>query len=392
MNIAVGGGLISSTYYCEGCGGIMEFNATSQSLKCPNCGRKVEIENNPDNVIEHNLDIHAIKTIKVEDKTSTSMECEGCGAIVEVDATSTATTCPYCGSHYVLSKKQIESIVPDGVIPFKIDKRDVEGIFSQWIKRRWLAPNVLKTLYQKDKVQGIYMPYWTFDADTSTNYTAMGGIDYEVEYEDEKGEKHTRIETNWYPTSGHIDYFFDDVLVRASNKLNENLLGWIEPYNTKAVASYSPDYMSGFCAEVYTIDLEDAHNDAMDKMSRNIQYMAERDVLRRYDRVRAVRLNTSYYDETYKHIFIPVYSTAYTYKDKHYNVLINGETGKIKGEYPKSPVKIAAIIIVILGILFGIYLASSSEDVSYDDELENTQYSESIDYRTFAFSIEKELF
>ena len=120
--------------------------------------------------------------------------------------------------------------------------------------------------------------------------------------------------------------------------------------------------------------------------------MAERDVLRRYDRVRAVRLNTSYYDETYKHIFIPVYSTAYTYKDKHYNVLINGETGKIKGEYPKSPVKIAAIIIVILGILFGIYLASSSEDVSYDDELENTQYSESIDYRTFAFSIEKELF
>ena len=79
MNIAVGGGLISSTYYCEGCGGIMEFNATSQSLKCPNCGREVEIENNPDNVIEHNLDIHAIKTIKVEDKTSTSMECEGCG-------------------------------------------------------------------------------------------------------------------------------------------------------------------------------------------------------------------------------------------------------------------------------------------------------------------------
>ena len=69
--------------------------------------------------------------------------------------------------------------------------------------------------------------------------------------------------------------------------------------------------------------------------------------------------------ETYKYIFIPVYSTAYMYKDKHYNVLINGETGKIKGEYPKSPIKIAAIIIVILGILFGIYLASSHEDTSY---------------------------
>ena len=371
----------------------MEFNATVQALKCPNCGIEVKIENNPEDVVEHNLDVHAIRTIKVEEKTSTSMECEGCGAMVEVDATSTATTCPYCGSHYVLSKKQVESIIPDGVIPFKIDKKDVEAIFTKWIKRRWLAPNVLKTLYQKDKVQGIYMPYWTFDADTSTDYTAMGGIDYQVEYKDDKGEVHTRIETKWYPTRGHINHFFDDVLVRASNKLSDTLLGWIEPYNTKEVASYSPDYMSGFCSEIYTIDLKDAHNDAMHKMSRDIHYMAERDVLMRYDRVRSVRLNTSYYDETYKHIFIPVYSTAYTYKGNHYNVLINGETGKIKGEYPKSPVKIAAIIIVIIGILFGIYLASSNnEDISYNDEIENTQQSELIDYKTFDSYFEEEMF
>ena len=97
----------------------MEFNATAQALKCPNCGREVKIENNPKDVVEHSLDVHILKTIKVSEKTSTSMECESCGAMVEVDATSSATTCPYCGSHYVLSKKQIESIVPDGVIPFK---------------------------------------------------------------------------------------------------------------------------------------------------------------------------------------------------------------------------------------------------------------------------------
>lgn len=359
----------------------MEFNAIAQALKCPNCGFEVGIENNPEDVKEHNLNIHAIRKIKVEEKTSTSMECEGCGAMVEVEATSTATTCPYCGSNYVLSKKQIESIIPDGVIPFKIDKNAVEVIFRDWIKRRWLAPNVLKTLYQKDKVQGIYMPYWTFDADTSTSYTAMGGINYEVEYEDSEGKKHTRIETKWYPTSGHIDYFFDDVLVRASNKLSKSLLGWIEPYNTKNVASYSPDYMSGYCSEIYTIDLQEAHNEAINKMGSDIYYMAERDVLRRYDRVSSIRLHTSYSDETYKHIFIPVYSTAYIYKNNHYNVLINGETGKIKGEYPKSPFKIAAIIIVILGILFGIYLASSDKNISYNNDYKKTQYSELINDR-----------
>ena len=336
----------------------MEFNVMSQSLKCPNCGDEVKIENNPEDIIEHNFDIHMMKKIKLEEKTSTSMECEGCGAMVEVDATSTATTCPYCGSHYVLLKKQIDLIIPDGVIPFKIDKNDVDNIFRQWIKKRWLAPNVLKTLYQKDKIQGIYMPYWTFDANTSTSYTAMGGIDHKVEYEDSEGQKHERIETNWYPINGHINHYFDDILIRASNKLSEGLLEWIEPYNTKDILSYSPDYMSGYCSEIYTIDIEDAHNNAINKMKNDIYFMAQRDILKRYDRVRSISFKTYFSDETYKHIFIPVYSTAYIYKDKQYNVLINGETGKIKGEYPKSPVKIAVIIILILCILLAIYILS----------------------------------
>ncbi|MEG0855158.1 MAG: hypothetical protein RSG52_01640 [Terrisporobacter sp.] len=338
----------------------MAFDATAQCLKCPNCETEVEIENNPNNVREHRLDMHAMNRIKVEEKTSTSMECEGCGAKVEVDATSSATSCPYCGSHYVLAKKQIESIIPDGVIPFKISKNDVESIFRNWIKGRWLAPNILKTLYQKDKVQGIYMPYWTFDADTSVHYTAMGGINYEVEYEDDEGNKHTRIETNWYPTSGYIKEFFDDVLVRASDKLSEGLLQCIEPYNTKNTASYSPDYMSGYSAEVYTIELKSAHTDAMNKMERELVNLAELDVLRRYDRVRGVHLNTSFNNETYKHIFLPIYSTAYTYKDKHYNVLINGENGNIKGEYPKSVAKIIAIVVIVLIIIILIYVATSS--------------------------------
>ena len=382
----------------------MEFDANVQALKCSNCGTEVDIENDPTSIVEHNLDIHAIKRIKVEEKTSTSMECEGCGAHVEVDKTSTATTCPYCGSHYVLSQKQLDSIVPDGVIPFKIDKHQVESIFTKWIKGRWLAPNVLKTLYQKDKIQGIYMPYWTFDANTRTHYTAMGGINHRVEYEDENGEKKVRIETKWHPTSGNINHFFDDVLVRASDKLDEILLIGVESSSTKNIVSYSPDYMSGYCAEIYTVDLKDAHNEAIGKMNRRIRSMAEADVLRRYDKVRSVRVKTSYLNETYKHIFIPVYSTAYAYKDKRYNVLINGETGEIRGEYPKSIAKITAIVVVVLGILFGIYMsASKGESTAYNYKEPKNQYMTSISeyeiveemkesYDTFTSFSDKQLF
>lgn len=340
----------TKSYYCESCGSVMEFDAKSQNLKCPSCGKEIEIEHDDTKVVEHELTQKAINSIKVEEKKSTSMECEGCGAIVEVDATSTATTCPYCGSNYVLAKKQLDALIPDGVVPFKIDKKSVGEIFHNWIKGRWLAPNTLKNLYQSDKIQGIYIPYWTFDAKVYASYTAMGGEDYEVTYTDDEGEEQTEIRTRWYPTYGNVHNYFDDVLVKASNKLKENLLDSLD-YNTQNISSFSPDYMSGYSSEIYTIDLNTAHKDAVDEMDRTIRNLCERDVLRRYDRVRGLSVNSRYEDETYKHVLLPVYSTAYLYKNKLYHVAINGQSGSIQGEYPKSPYKIAAIVVVVLIIV-----------------------------------------
>lgn len=338
------------TYYCTNCGAVMEFDVSSQNLKCPNCGNEIEIEHDESKVAEHQLTKKAINSIKAEEKTSTSMECEGCGALVEVDATSTATVCPYCGSNYVLAKKQMDALVPDGVVPFRIDKVKIGEIYHDWIKSRWLAPNTLKSLYQTDKIQGIYMPFWTFDADVDASYQAMGGEDYEVTYEDSDGKTHTEIKTRWHPTSGHVHNFFDDVLIRASDKLKSNLLNSMV-YNTQNISSFSPDYMSGYCSEIYTVDLDDAHREAINKMENEMRSLCESDVLRRYDRVRGLSMNSSYQNETYKHVLLPVYSTAYYYKDKEYHVLINGQSGVIVGEYPKSAFKIAAIVVAILVIM-----------------------------------------
>lgn len=52
------------------------------------------------------------------------------GAMVEVEATSTAKDCPYCGTPFVLADKQIAAIRPDGVVPFQIDKNKVGDCFA----------------------------------------------------------------------------------------------------------------------------------------------------------------------------------------------------------------------------------------------------------------------
>ena len=321
-------------YYCENCGGVMEFDAASQSLKCPNCGTETKIKNDKKKIVEHSLTRHAMQTITASEKKSQTMICKGCGAKIEVAANSTATSCPYCGSKYVLADKQEDAIIPDGVLPFQIDRNRVGELFRKWLKGRWMAPGELKHLYQQEKLQGIYLPYWTFDAKADARYTAQGGRRRTVTRKGPDGKTVQETVVDWYPTSGSIRHFFDDVLIPASKSLKRNLLDRVG-------------------------------SDARQYMEFNLEEMARQDVLRRYDEVRGVSVRASYSDETYKHVMLPVYATAYTYKGKKYHVLINGQSGRVEGDYPKSPAKIIAIILGILAVIFLIYLFSTGSDDSY---------------------------
>ena len=339
-------------YYCSNCGGVMEFDVKTQSLKCPNCDTQVNIVNDKKKIIEHEFNKRVAKTIAVEEKQTSTMECKGCGAKVEVSPDCTATECPYCGAKYVLAEKQEAAIVPDGIVPFKVDKHKVQETFNKWINRRWLAPGKLKHLYESGKIQGVYIPYWTFDADVVCDYSAEGGKHRKVEVKKDDGTTETRTETDWYNTHGRVKEFFDDVQVRGSKNLKDSLLKGSEPYDTKKqLVSYSPEYLSGYGAECYTVSLDDAHREANNIMETELRELARKDVRKRYDEVRNVRIAPDYRDETYKHILIPVYSTAFTYANKNYTVLVNGQTGKIKGSYPKSPVKIGIIVAIIAAIV-----------------------------------------
>lgn len=371
-------------YYCEGCGGVMEFDIATQGLKCPNCGNTQKIKNRAKDISEHQFTKRKAKTISVQEKTSHTMECKGCGAQVEIAADCTATECPYCGSKYVLAEKQVEAIVPDGVLTFQIDKHKAGEIFTKWIGRRYLAPGTLKNLYQKDKLQGVYVPYWTFDADTVCYYNAEGGKHRKVREKNSNGEEVTKTVTDWYHTQGKVKKFFDDILVKASRNLKGSLLEGVEPYDTKKLVSYAPTYLSGYGAECYTVSLEDAHRDAIRTMENELRNMSRRDVLRKYDEVRNVSVDIDYRDETYKHILLPVYATAYSYKGKNYSVLINGQNGKIKGDYPKSVAKIAAIVILIIALIagaIGIKACSDGKDkkdssLGYNTVYETAAYME----------------
>lgn len=116
--------------------------------------------------------------------------------------------CPYCGTPFVLADKQIAAIRPDGVVPFQIDKNKVGDCFRKWMKGRWLAPGELKHLYQQDKLQGIYIPYWTFDADADVNYLRRRRTGPTGNAKGQGRKDYTEVVTDWYPVAGHVNSFF----------------------------------------------------------------------------------------------------------------------------------------------------------------------------------------
>lgn len=342
-------------YPCPTCGGIYEFDPLTQNLKCPNCGNEREITNTgmtDERSLRQGFQQFASSTTE-EPATESIMilDCSTCGANIEVSGDSTATSCPYCGAHIVLAEKQVEVITPDGIRPFRLDKNQAGEAYRDWMKGKWLAPSELKTAYQQDKVMGIYVPYWTFDTDSMTSYSCEVGDEYQEHYVDSDGESKTRTAVNWNTAVGRFNYSFDDIPVPATKAIDTKLLDEVGPFDTKALHSYSPEYLSGYSAERHNVPIDVAYEDATERMERTLESEVIAIERRSHDRVRSVRMNVKYFNETFMLVILPIYITAYLYKSKTYNVIVNGETGRVYGEYPKSVAKILAIVLAIVLVI-----------------------------------------
>lgn len=234
-----------------------------------------------------------------------------------------------------------------GVIPFKITKQDADKKFGEWVKKQWLAPNDFKQLYQKSELKGVYVPHWTYDAKTSGVYQCRVGTYYHVTRRHSNGQTVRQRKIKWRRVQGFVSDDFDDVLVGASSNISEVMLRKVEPFDTQKALPYQTEYLSGHIAEHYALGVKDGFEIAKKRMNQSLKQKQETELLRRYDCVEAMNVSVSYRDVTFKHLLLPIWIINYRYKNKNYQFLLNGETGKSYGIYPKSPVKIALITIVV---------------------------------------------
>ncbi len=343
---------------CRDCGGNLKYLIGTQYLNCEYCGTKNEIESEKETIItENDFESFLIEKEHQEDKKEIStVKCSNCAASTTLPANVTSSNCPYCDTPLVIKNASTSSIIkPSYLLPFKIDRKKASSEFVTWAKGLWFAPNKLKQYaeHSAEKLNGIYMPYWTYDSNTVTNYSGMRGVYYYVTetYTDKDGKTQSRQvqHTNWFPASGIISNKFDDVLVVSSKSLPEKLANELEPWDLPDLVNYDDKFLSGFITESYQVDLRTGFEKAKEKMQSVIKSSVISDI--GGDVQQITSMNSIYNDITFKHILLPVWLSSYKYKNKVYRFLINARTGEVQGERPYSIIKITLLVISILAVV-----------------------------------------
>jgi len=358
-------------FSCPSCGGEAQWNPAKKLLVCPFCGTtspaQAELEaGGGEAIAEHDL-VAALRgrpdSARGWQAEKTAVKCQSCQAISVFDATRVGQRCDFCGSTALVPYAEVkDAFRPESLLPMKVSETQVRDALRQWYGSRWFAPNKLKQAALTDTVKGLFIPYWTFDAQVHAEWTAESGYYYfETEYyTGANGKQQSRQvqKVRWEPSAGAVDRFFDDELVPASRGVQPETLRQIEPFpSTTELVPYNAGFLSGWVVERYQIDLVTAAKMSRDRMEREMQALCAAQVPG--DTHRNLEVEDDYSGQTFKHILVPIWLVSYNYGTRNYQVVINGYTGRIAGKYPMSWVKILFAVLTAL-TAFGFFALLAS--------------------------------
>jgi DNA-directed RNA polymerase subunit RPC12/RpoP len=336
---------------CKNCGAQVTWDPDEDALVCAYCQTSVRVPRAEGKIVEHRLDEagSAARGLGIELRVA---RCQRCGAQVTFDERTTSKTCVFCGSAQVLEQSANRNAIrPESLIPLDVGRATVEKEFRAWLSKLWLRPTALQGL-REFRAVGVYVPFWTFDARVHSDWSADAGTYYYVTEPTVvvvNGRPSVRMQqvrkVRWEPAWGARDDLYDDLLVHASKGLPEKLAVELGRFDTKALVPYRPEFLAGWRAEEYAIDLEAGWKTAQSRIEAQQSERCAGDVPG--DTHRDLRVRNRLSDVGWKHVLLPVWSLAYEFGGRSYAVLVHGQSGKVVGEAPYSWLK---ILLLVLGI------------------------------------------
>jgi Zn finger protein HypA/HybF involved in hydrogenase expression len=352
---------------CPACGAQAEWNPAKRKLICPFCGTESPYRINEKTGAIEEIDlVKALRELPDDlrgwQTERRSVRCQSCHAVMVFDPARVGQNCEFCGSPALVEYTEIkDAIRPQSILPFRIPDTQVREQIRRWYASKWFAPGKLRSRALVDTVHGVYLPYWTFDAQAVCSWRADAGYYYYTTetVRNSQGRSETRQvqHVRWEAASGRVEHFFDDDPVPGTQGVRIDLLKRIEPFPTTDLVPYDAAMLSGFVVEHYQVVLLDASERSRQQMTDQLRQLCAEAVPG--DTYRSLEILPEFSDRTFKHILVPVWILTYTFGPKSYHVLVNGYTGKMEGTYPVSPWKVmAAVLVALIVVALFLYLQS----------------------------------
>lgn len=353
--------LDSESYQCLNCGAALKYKPGTDFLHCDYCGANTPINaKKVEEVQELDFEEYARNFELLNTKATKIIGCRKCGAESAFNESVKSTVCPYCTTPLIESDVHEERLIqPSYLLPFKIEGKDTKSYVDIWLKRLWFAPSKLREqALHSNELKGVYIPCWTYDAQTETDYRGERGVTYTVTVGSGKNRR-TTTQTRWTSCSGHVSLFHDDVLVSASGMIPQKIMEKISNWDSMNLVETDNRFLSGFITEKYVMTMTNGYEIAKGIINAEITQAIYRDIGGDKQQIRSKQ--STFSEVKFKLILLPVYMSSYAYKNKLYHFFLNARTGQITGDRPYSPVKIAFAIALAVAVLtaFVLFLSHS---------------------------------
>ena len=321
---------------CPCCGGAIEFNAGTQNMKCPYCDTEFDISamqqaaDNAANMGQDNFQWNTQAGQWQNDEISGMgvYTCNSCGGEIVADATTGATTCPYCDNPVVMTGQFAGGLRPNLIIPFKYDKAAAKKALNDYVASKKMVPKIFKDQNHIDEIKGVYVPHWLFTG------TAIADAQFKAEKNRRWSDSnYNYTETSYFDCwrSGNMD--FANIPVDGSSKMDNTLMESIEPFDISGAVDFNTAYMAGYLADKYDVDLDACVPRANERVKNSV-VSALHDKIFGYDIVMPESSWVNIANGSYAYALYPVWILNTTWNGKKYTFAMNGQTGKFVGDLP----------------------------------------------------------
>jgi hypothetical protein len=339
------------SFNCPQCDGTTGFNAADGGLTCSYCGYH-EPPKKP--VVGKGAEEFEFTVTTVQRATHgwgvsrTDLHCQRCGSHTIIPPESLTHTCPFCASNNVIQQKAAQDTLrPRFLIPFKVEAEACNKIAREWLGSSWMTPGSMRRLARIADFSPVFIPFWTFDSMANATWRAeVGHTQSSRRYNSSTKSWTTTTKTVWKWESGHANRFFDDLVVSGTTRLSKHLLSQIEMYNLDDLIEYEPKFLAGQQAQAYDLSLDNAWEQARHTMREETRKECRKQTST--NKVRNFSMSLDFSDESWRYILLPVYIAIYHYRGESFQVMVNGQTGKISGQRPADWLKVWLVVLAIM--------------------------------------------